>query len=288
MILSMTSFARHESVEPFATITWEIRSVNHRYLEPHFKIPDTAKAIEPELRDILRKTLSRGKVECQLRYETNLSNSKDIAINQQLVSQLIKANQSIADQMNNPQSDKASTFLQWPGVIETASLDKEALSQAAIRGFKKALKELKDHRQREGDSLKHMIQERLTGIDAIIEQVTPLIPEAIEHQRQKLLDRFKELKLNADQERIETELIMLANKIDVDEELDRLHAHIKEVNTTLIKGSPCGRRLDFLMQELNREANTLGSKSILSQTSQASVDLKVLIEQMREQVQNIE
>ncbi len=167
MILSMTSFARHEAVEPFATLTWEIRSVNHRYLEPHFKIPDIAKAIEPELRDILRKTLSRGKIECQLRYEKNLSQSNDLAINQQLVSQLIQANQKIADQLAKPQAEQASTFLQWPGVIETADLDKDALNKAAVASFKEALIDLKAHRLREGDSLKDIIQERLDGIEVI-------------------------------------------------------------------------------------------------------------------------
>ena len=288
MILSMTSFARTEQVEDFGTLTWELRSVNHRYLEPTFKMPEITRTCEPILRDTLRKALTRGKVECSLRFEKSLQNTGSLQINEPLVRELIKANQSIGKLMPNTQNEFASTFLQWPGVIETAGIDKDKLNQAITSSFNTALKALIKQRASEGNSLKIMIETRLSSIDKTVAIVKPLIPQAIQHQRQKLLDRFAELSLNVDQDRIETELIMLANKIDVDEELDRLEAHVKEVNNVLSKGSPCGRKLDFLMQELNREANTLGSKSILSKTSQASIDLKVLIEQMREQVQNIE
>jgi len=288
MILSMTSFARHEHNGEFGTLTWEIRSVNHRYLEPHFKMPEIARSIEPLLRDILRKTLSRGKVECALRFEANTQGAEAIHLNHELLQQLIQANQSIRQQLPDSQAEFASTFLQWPGVISSKDLDKEALNKAITQSFSDALKELIKHREREGESLQALIEQRIEGIQDIVEEVKPLIPAAIDQQKQKLIERFEELKLNVDSERIESELVILANKVDVDEELDRLNAHVKEVHTTLKKGSPCGRRLDFLMQELNREANTLGSKSILSQTSQASVSLKVLIEQMREQIQNIE
>lgn len=288
MIHSMTAFARYEQVENFGTLTWEIRSVNHRYLEPSFKIPDFAKASEHILRDKLRKALSRGKVECSLRFEKATMAADDVSLNQSLLDSLLAANEKIIAQLSNPAPEQASRFLAWPGILETTDIDKTTLQQAITESFDAAVKQLIEHRIREGSELEIIIQQRLDSIKGVTDFVKPLIPQAIDKQRQKLIARFEELKLDANQERIEQELVVLAQKIDVDEELDRLLAHLKEVNTTLKNGSPCGRRLDFLMQELNREANTLGSKSILSETSQASVDLKVYIEQMREQIQNIE
>lgn len=288
MIHSMTAFARYEQVENFGTLTWEIRSVNHRYLEPSFKIPDFAKACEHVLRDKLRKALSRGKIECSLRFEKAEMAADQVAVNEPLLKSLLAANDKIAAKLNNPAAEQASRFLAWPGILETATIDKAAMQHAITESFDAAVKQLIEHRIREGNELEKIIQLRLDGIKEVTDFVKPLIPQAIDKQRQKLITRFEELKLDANQERIEQELVVLAQKIDVDEELDRLLAHLKEVSTTLKKGSPCGRRLDFLMQELNREANTLGSKSILSETSQASVDLKVYIEQMREQIQNIE
>ena len=288
MILSMTSFARTEQQEDWGTLIWELRSVNHRYLEPTFKLPDFARSSEHLLRDKLRKTLARGKVECSLRFEKNSISSDQVQINLPLVEALIKANNTIAGKLHSVTPEQASTFLQWPGVIESVDIDKAEIEKSLIASFDLALRQMIEHRQREGSQLKQFIQQRLAAIDETSDQVREILPQVITRQRQKLLDRFSELDLNINQERLEQELVMLAQKIDVDEELDRLVAHIKEVQHTLQKGSPCGRRLDFLMQELNREANTLGSKSILSETSQASVDLKVYIEQMREQIQNIE
>jgi uncharacterized protein (TIGR00255 family) len=288
MILSMTAFARHEQVETFGTIIWELRSVNHRYLEPSFKMPEISRAFEPALREQLRQSISRGKIECMMRFEKNAGIQSGLQINQGLACELIKANNAIAALMPDSQSEYASTFLQWPGVIESAGMDQTAFSKAVQEAFQKALKALIEHRKNEGQALKTVLETRLKKIDAASTIIEPLIPKAIEHQKQKLRDRFKEMNINIDQDRIETELVIMANKIDVDEELDRLNAHVSEVNKVLDAGSPCGRKLDFLMQELNREANTLGSKSILSKTSQAAIELKVLIEQMREQVQNIE
>ena len=288
MILSMTSFARVEHQESWGTLTWEIRSVNHRYLEPSFKLPDFARSSEHLLREILRKNLARGKVECSLRFEKNTVTSDQIQINQALVGALIKANETIASKLHSATPERASTFLQWPGVIESIDIDKAEIDNALLASFSVALEQMIKHRQREGSQLEAMIQQRLDSIDKVSGEVKNLLPQMIERQRQKLIDRFAELQLNIDPERIEQEIVLLAQKIDVDEELDRLTAHVKEVKDTLSKGSPCGRRLDFLMQELNREANTLGSKSIASDTSKASVDLKVYIEQMREQIQNIE
>jgi uncharacterized protein (TIGR00255 family) len=288
MIHSMTSFARYEHIESWGTLTWELRSVNHRYLEPGFKMPDFARASEHLLRDKLRTGLSRGKVECALRFEKAVTKADQIALNESLLDSLIAANQHIAAKLPHVSPEFASTFLQWPGVLSTSDIDPAEMDKAILGSFDKALRQMIEHRQREGEQLEQIITQRLDAITAICASMKTLMPEIIQKQKQKLIDRFAELQLNVDQARIEQEIVFLAQKIDVDEELDRLNAHVAEVKNTLKTGGPCGRRLDFLMQELNREANTLGSKSIQSETSQISVDLKVLIEQMREQIQNIE
>lgn len=288
MLLSMTSFARYEHQETWGTLIWELKSVNHRYLEPTFKLPDFARASEHQLRDQLRKSLSRGKIECSLRFEKSVQPSNDVQLNEPLLHSLIQANQKIAEHLQHSAPEQASTFLQWPGVLISNSVDKDAMQFSLSESFAAALKQMIANRQREGSQLQKMIEERLDNIAASTHQVKSALPQIIDNQRNKLLNRFNELKLDLNNERLEQEIVILAQKIDVDEELDRLQAHVKEVATTLQKGSPCGRRLDFLMQELNREANTLGSKSISIETTQASVDLKVYIEQMREQIQNIE
>lgn len=288
MIHSMTSFARYEHLASWGTLTWELRSVNHRYLEPSFKMPDFARASEHLLRDKLRKNLSRGKVECALRFEKAVTKAEQIALNEELLNSLIAANQQIAAKLPHVTPEQASTFLQWPGVLVASDIDQADMEKAVLASFDKALQQMIEHREREGEQLEQIITQRLKAISAICVDMKTLIPEIIQKQKQKLLDRFAELKLDVDQGRIEQEIVFLAQKVDVDEELDRLNAHVAEVKNTLKTGGPCGRRLDFLMQELNREANTLGSKSIHSETSQTSVDLKVYIEQMREQIQNIE
>ncbi|NRB37287.1 MAG: YicC family protein [Pseudomonadales bacterium] len=288
MLLSMTSFARHEHMEDWGTLIWELKSVNHRYLEPTFKLPDFARACEHLLRDKLRKNLSRGKIECTLRFEKNPQQGDDIRINEPLLNSLIQANNHIAARLGQVNPEFASTFLQWPGILESNDIDKPVMQAALITSFATALSQLIENRQREGAQLKIMIEERLSSISDITTLVHGILPQIIENQRNKLINRFHDLKLDIDNDRLEQEIVLLAQKIDVDEELDRLQAHLKEVANTLSKGSPCGRRLDFLMQELNREANTLGSKSISIDTTQASVDLKVYTEQMREQIQNIE
>lgn len=288
MIASMTAFARHEQQESFGTLIWELRSVNQRYLEPNFRIPDFARSSEHTLRETLRKQLNRGKLECSLRFEKNSQSSGQIQLNQDWLNALLTANKSIAEQIPNARPEKASTFLQWPGVIEAMEVEKDVLEAALINSFQQAVIQLITHRKTEGEQLKKLIEQRLETIENICQQVRGYLPAIIAKQKQKLIDKFEELQLNVDADRIEQEIVLLAQKIDVDEELDRLETHIREVKNTLKKGGPCGRRLDFLMQELNREANTLGSKSINSETTQAAVDLKVAIEQMREQIQNIE
>jgi uncharacterized protein (TIGR00255 family) len=292
MIRSMTAFARHENPQDWGQFTWEIRSVNHRYLEPQFKLPDAFRALEPKLRDLLREHLSRGKVECQLRYQLSNNNNASLQVNQNLVNQLVEAvakvETTLFDADTKPAKTSAIDILRWPGALEEAKMDPAAMNAAALEGFTQALGELNQAREREGDALKNLINQRLDSISEIAQIVKQALPGIIQNQRQKLLDRIKDLKLEVDENRVEQELVMLAQKMDVDEELDRLETHVKEVRRILKKGGACGRKLDFLMQELNREANTLSSKSINTDTTQSAVELKVLIEQMREQIQNIE
>jgi len=288
MIHSMTAFARYEHIETWGTITWELRSVNHRYLEPSFKMPEFTRGSEHLLRDKLRNSVSRGKIECALRFEKAPVDASKIHFNEELLTLLIASNQQIAARLGHVAPEQASTFLQWPGVLAASEVEQAAMEKALVFAFDHALQQLLEHRKREGEQLHAIIQQRIEAIAGICEQTRKMMPTIMQRQKQKLLDRFAEWQLTIDQNRLEQEMVILAQKIDVDEELDRLNAHLIEVQKTLKVGGPCGRRLDFLMQELNREANTLGSKSIQSDTSQISVDLKVYIEQMREQIQNIE
>ncbi len=288
MLLSMTSFARLEQKETWGTLIWEIKSVNHRYLDVNFKIPEFIRIDECSLREHIRKSLARGKIECSLRIEKKEDSNNSIKINQGLLTALIEAQQVIAKQLNEAAPEQPSTFLKWPGIIETSSVNHDVMQPAVQESFHKAIRQLIDHRQREGVQLKRMIEQRLCSIAEITEQLHELLPNIIQHQQQKLIHRVRDLALAVEPQRLEQEIVLLVQKMDVDEELDRLQAHLIEVKNTLSKGSPCGRRLDFLMQELHREANTLGAKSMAVDSTQASVNLKVLIEQMREQVQNIE
>lgn len=290
MPCSMTGFARQERQCPWGTLVWEVRSVNHRYLEPHFRIPDSLRELEPKLRDSLRKQLHRGKIEASFHLQLNTvdEESSGLEINMPLVQQLTQAIETVELQMANSQAVSALDILAWPGVISERQLDKDALLSEALSLFSEALKSLIEHRQREGEELKNLIEQRLNGINEQVTQVRAKLPGILQAQREKLQEKLESIKAELDQDRLEQEMVILAQKADVDEELDRLDTHVTEVERTLKQKGSIGRRLDFLMQELNREANTLSSKSIVSDTTQAAVELKVLIEQMREQVQNIE
>jgi uncharacterized protein (TIGR00255 family) len=289
MIRSMTSFARQASQQSWGSVIWEIRSVNHRYLEPSFKLPESMRHLENDLREKLRTNLNRGKVECGLRLQTDLNGSSDnININQALLTQLISAAETVQGQLSQSTDLNPLTLLQWPGVIAAAETDPNEISKAILANFQATLNQLIDSREREGAGLKQIIEQRLDAITDIVTSVRKQLPEILAAQKQKLKSRLDELQAELDQDRLEQEMVILAQKADVDEELDRLDTHLDEVRRVLAKGNACGRRLDFLMQELNREANTLSSKSIVSDTTQAAVELKVLIEQMREQIQNIE
>src|SRR5690554_346102 len=286
MTASMTAFARRETHQDWGSLSCEIRSVNQRYLEPAFRLPETLRDLEPVLRNQLRQTLSRGKLDITLRFYPAEDNAQ-LEVNTALLEQLITA----ADQIYN-RTPAASLdplrLLQWPGVMQSKQADEEAVKETALALFQQTLADLKAHREREGAELAKLIEERLAQISQHLVSAQNYLPEALEAWRTNLLERAQKLQVELDPARLEQEVVMLAQKQDVMEELDRLTTHIKEVRRALTSQQPIGRRLDFLMQEMNREANTLGSKAISMEMTQVSVDLKVLIEQMREQIQNIE
>ena len=287
MIHSMTAFARAEQAGPNGTLSWELRSVNHRYLEPHLRLPDAFRDLEGAVREALRNGLSRGKVECTLRFAEE-SAGQPLQVDRERAAQLVAAAESVASLIKHPAPLNPLEVLSWPGVLVANAADPQALNKAAMSLFKQALEELKQSRSREGIELAKLLSDRLDSIDGEVAALRELVPQMLAMQRQKILDRSAELQVELDPQRLEQELVILAQKSDVAEELDRLSTHVSEVRRVLKSGGAAGRRLDFLMQELNREANTLGSKAFDTRSTQAAVNLKVLIEQMREQVQNIE
>jgi uncharacterized protein (TIGR00255 family) len=287
MVHSMTAFARAERAGAQGTLSWELRSVNHRYLEPQLRLPDAFRDLEGAVRDALRQAVSRGKVECTLRF-TEESAGRPLQVDRERAAQLVAAAEIVASLIQRPAALNPLEVLAWPGVLVADASDPQALNTAAIELFAEALRELKGGRDREGAELARLIDERLDAMSAEVATLRALIPQMLASQRQKVLDRFADMRAELDPQRLEQEMVLLAQKSDVAEELDRLATHVTEVRRVLKAGGAAGRRLDFLMQELNREANTLGSKAFDPRSTQAAVNLKVLIEQMREQVQNIE
>ncbi|MFP5420151.1 MAG: YicC/YloC family endoribonuclease [Gammaproteobacteria bacterium] len=287
MIHSMTAFARAEQASANGTLSWELRSVNHRYLEPHLRLPESFRDLEGAVREALRNGLSRGKVECTLRFSDDNA-GKALQVDLERAAQLIAAAESVAGLIKQPAALNPLEVLGWPGVLVADAADPQALNQSALSLFTEALNELKNGREREGSELAKLLNERLNSILEQVVALRELVPQMLAGQRQKILDRCAEMQAELDPQRLEQELVILAQKSDVAEELDRLSTHVSEVRRVLKTGGQAGRRLDFLMQELNREANTLGSKAFDTRSTQAAVNLKVLIEQMREQVQNIE
>ena len=288
MVYSMTAFSRCELNSEQGNLSWEMRSVNHRYLEISLRLPESFRELEGPMRERLRKTLARGKVECSLRFHPAADASRGLTLNQQLVDQLIEATRQISNKLDNPAAVNPLEVLAWPGVMESAEHDQSSLLEQARALFEQGLVELREQRAREGAELKTMLEERLGAISERVALLRGMMPEMLSAHRQRLVERLAEARLDLDNSRIEQELVLLAQKIDVAEELDRLDTHVNETRRVLAGKAAMGRRLDFLMQEFNREANTLGSKAIDSRSTQAAVDLKVYIEQMREQVQNIE
>lgn len=287
MILSMTAFARADQQSTLGSYSWEIRSVNSRYLEPHFRLPDSLKAIEAPVRETLRKQLSRGKVECTLKFTPEVA-AQSLSINESLVDQLNQAADQVHGVIGPGNALDALEILKWPGVLTQPALDMEKVQQQALDCFNHALTDLLAMREREGAALQVFIEQRIEGIGEQVQKVKAFLPDILSEQRSNVLSRFADLQISVDESRLEQELVIMLQKADVDEELDRLSAHLNEVTGILKKGGAVGRRLDFMMQELNREANTLSSKSISFLSTQIAVELKVLIEQMREQIQNIE
>jgi uncharacterized protein (TIGR00255 family) len=287
MVHSMTAFARVERAGAQGTLSWEIRSVNHRYLEPHLRLPDTFRDLEAGVRDALRQGLSRGKLECTLRFTEEVT-GQPLQVNLERAAQLVAAAESVAALIKQPAPLDPLDVLGWQGVLIADAVDPQALNADALALFEEALVELKAGRAREGHDLAQLISDRLDAMHDEVATMRQLVPQMLATQRQKILDRVADMQAELDPQRLEQEMVLLAQKSDVAEELDRLSTHVTEVRRVLKAGGAAGRRLDFLMQELNREANTLGSKAFDPRSTQAAVNLKVLIEQMREQVQNIE
>lgn len=288
MIKSMTAFARESSATETGVLTVELRSVNHRYLDCSFKLPDALRPLEPHLREQAGKVLARGKLDCLIRLQSNPADIGELHVDTARLEAVLKAASSIAARLDNAAALDPLEVLQFPGIYTASEQSDEQLQKDATALYAKALDNMQQSRAREGDKLATMINDRLAQVTVQVDATREIIPALMQHQRERISNRIAELKVEVDQGRLEQELVYLAQKADVDEELDRLEAHVTEVQRALSKGGPCGRRLDFLMQELNREANTLSSKSVSAGTTQNAVELKVLIEQMREQIQNIE
>ena len=284
----MTAFARQEQQTEQGSLTWEIRSVNHRYLEVALRLDEKFRPLEMKIRKLFSDKLGRGKVDAVLRYKAPEQQQASLEVDNDLAKSVVNSCEKLANIADNAAPLDMLKVLQWPGVIISNPLDQAALNKAVMSALKLAVDELIVTRETEGSALQIMIEQRCNDINAIAIDVRERMPEILAQHRQRLLDRVAELQINLDAERLEQEMVVLAQKSDVAEELDRLQSHIVEVENVLKRDEPVGRRLDFLMQELNREANTLASKSIDSGTTRHSVDLKVLIEQMREQIQNIE
>ena len=287
MIRSMTAFASAETETPWGALSFELRSVNHRYLELSPRLPDELRALEPALRERVAAKLTRGKVDVNLRFRSSDAAATEIRLNDALLDKLERTAAVFGERFPKLGVDFAN-LLAWPGVLVREELDQEGLRQAALDLLERALDDMLATRSREGERLGVFLRERLEAIVRIVAQVREWLPDIRKGLRAKLEARLAEIKQSAEPGRLEQELVLQLSRIDVDEELDRLSAHIDEAKRVLALPDAVGRRMDFLMQEFNREANTLGSKSVDQRTTQASVELKVLIEQMREQVQNIE
>ena len=288
MIRSMTAFSHRELKTEQGTLSWEARSVNHRYLDISLRLSEEFRSQENTFRDLIQTNIKRGKVELTLRFGAANGNSNEIHINESLARALIKACRQLESLTGNPEPLKAVDILRWPGIAIDSPPDMDIVVAHAKALLQDALDDLIEMREREGKRLADFIFQRCDQIAEIIVRVRKHRPTIVATQREKIINRIEELKISPDYNRIEQELVILAQRLDVDEELDRLMAHLDEINEVLERNEPIGRRLDFLMQELNREANTLASKANDADTTQAAVDLKVMIEQMREQVQNIE
>jgi uncharacterized protein (TIGR00255 family) len=287
MIASMTGFARRELAGSFGTLACELRSVNHRYLEPGFRLPEELRPLESDLRQLLAKSLKRGKVDCTVHLRGSSGADRELRVDPAALARVTSALGQVFRELPSATVD-AVEVLRWPGVVETVANDSDALLGAARTLFQQTLDDLSAMRLREGKRLGELIEQRCAGLATLVTQVRTRMPEIQARLRTRLNERVAELSATVEPERMEQEIVLQLQRIDVAEELDRLTGHIEETRRVMGGGEAAGRRLDFLMQELNREANTLASKSQDLDTTRLSVDMKVLIEQMREQVQNVE
>jgi uncharacterized protein (TIGR00255 family) len=289
MIRSMTGFARRERQGPWGTLTCELRSVNHRYLELSLRLPDDLRGLENDVRQLLSGSLRRGKVDAGVYLKGAPAGAASLEINRAVVEQVVAGAAEVSAIAGNAAATlNPLDVLRWPGVIRDAERDVTPMSAAAVELLKETAADLNDARAREGARIRDMLAQRCEALRDLVSVVRARLPEVSARIRTRVLERVAQLGTTIDAERLEQEIALLAYKMDVEEELDRLGSHIAETLQVIDSKEPAGRRLDFLMQEFNREANTLSSKSQDSETTRAAVDMKVLIEQMREQVQNVE
>ncbi|WP_413531175.1 YicC/YloC family endoribonuclease [Rahnella inusitata] len=287
MIRSMTAYARREIKGDWGSAAWELRSVNQRYLETYIRLPEQFRSLEPVVRERIRARLTRGKVECNLRFDLDPGAQSSLQLNEKLAKQLVEAAQWVKMQSDEGEINPLEV-LRWPGVMLAEEQDLDAISTELLLALETALDDFISARESEGAALKVMIEQRLDGVSAEVLKVRAHMPNILQWQRERLVSKLEDAKVQLENTRLEQELVLMAQRVDVAEELDRLEAHVKETHKIMKKEEAVGRRLDFMMQEFNRESNTLASKSINADVTTSAIELKVLIEQMREQIQNIE
>ncbi|HSW70961.1 MAG TPA: YicC/YloC family endoribonuclease [Gammaproteobacteria bacterium] len=288
MIQSMTAFARAQSHGEWGSAVCEMRSVNHRYLEFRIHLPEALSGLEQAMQEVLREQLKRGKVECYFRFQPGATTEASLQVNPALIKRLVELNRELVSSLPGPLTINSMDILQWPGVMQSSEINLESIYPEFMKLLKLALQDLLTMRQREGEELKVIFLHRLDELQKELGKAKERLPFIVKFQRERLLKHFHDAGLEMDKQRLEQEMVMFSQKIDVTEEIERIETHVAEVRRILKEGGLIGRRLDFLMQELNREANTLGAKSVDVDTTRASLEMKVLIEQLREQMQNIE
>jgi len=283
----MTAYARREIKGDWGSAAWELRSVNQRYLETYIRLPEQFRSLEPVVRERIRARLTRGKVECNLRFDLDPGAQSSLQLNEKLAKQLVEAAQWVKMQSDEGEINPLEV-LRWPGVMLAEEQDLDAISTELLQALETALDDFISARESEGAALKVMIEQRLDGVSAEVLKVRAHMPNILQWQRERLVSKLEDAQVQLENTRLEQELVLMAQRVDVAEELDRLEAHVKETHKIMKKEEAVGRRLDFMMQEFNRESNTLASKSINADVTTSAIELKVLIEQMREQIQNIE
>jgi len=288
MTASMTAFARLQADHSFGTLIWEIRAVNHRYLESSFRLPEALRQLEGGLREMLRQHIQRGKVEAQLKLISSHGTSEEVTLDENVVKQLHSLTSALRTQFSHLAPMSPMEVLRWPGLIVERQQDVKGMEEQALTLFSQTVAAFQQQREREGAELQKLIEDRLAQVSGIVAGIRQQLPVILAAQAERIKTQFAELQLQVDPSRLEQEIVLIAQKADIHEELDRLDTHVKEVQHTFKQKGQVGRRLDFLMQEFNREANTICSKAIVTATTFGAVELKVLIEQMREQIQNIE